>query len=86
VLKTDLAGGQLPSAQFGANAAWWALAVMAHNLNKKSVSPVTPSGQSYPNTTMRQRDPSCSVARRLKIETAAPIDNGQKRVAYAERP
>ena len=33
VLKTDLAGGQLPSAQFGANAAWWALAVMAHNLN-----------------------------------------------------
>ena len=32
-LKTDLAGGQLPSAVFGANAAWWALAILAHNLN-----------------------------------------------------
>ena len=25
VLKSDLAGGQLPSNKFGANAAWWAL-------------------------------------------------------------
>jgi hypothetical protein len=33
VLKSDLAGGQLPSALFGANAAWWALAILAHNLN-----------------------------------------------------
>ncbi len=32
-LKTDLAGGQLPSGVFGANAAWWALAILAHNLN-----------------------------------------------------
>jgi Transposase DDE domain group 1 len=32
-LKSDLAGGQLPSGRFGANAAWWALAVLAHNLN-----------------------------------------------------
>jgi Transposase DDE domain group 1 len=32
-LKSDLAGGQLPSGVFGANAAWWALAIMAHNLN-----------------------------------------------------
>ena len=32
-LKTDLAGGQLPSGLFGANAAWWALAILAHNLN-----------------------------------------------------
>jgi len=32
-LKSDLAGGQLPSRVFGANAAWWALAIMAHNLN-----------------------------------------------------
>jgi Transposase DDE domain group 1 len=32
-LKTDLAGRQLPSAVFGANAAWWALAILAHNLN-----------------------------------------------------
>src|ERR1700690_599422 len=33
VMKSDLAGGQLPSGKFGANAAWWALAVLAHNLN-----------------------------------------------------
>jgi hypothetical protein len=32
-LKSDLAGGQLPSKLFGANAAWWALAILAHNLN-----------------------------------------------------
>jgi hypothetical protein len=32
-LKSDLAGGQLPSGLFGANAAWWALAIIAHNLN-----------------------------------------------------
>jgi Transposase DDE domain group 1 len=33
VLKSDLAGGQMPSKLFGANAAWWALAILAHNLN-----------------------------------------------------
>jgi hypothetical protein len=33
VLKSDLAGGQLPSGLFGANAAWWALAILALNLN-----------------------------------------------------
>ncbi len=33
VMKSDLAGGQLPSALFGANAAWWALMILAHNLN-----------------------------------------------------
>lgn len=33
VIKNDLAGGQMPSGQFGANAAWWALAILAHNLN-----------------------------------------------------
>jgi hypothetical protein len=33
VMKSDLAGGQLPSALFGANAAWWALTILAHNLN-----------------------------------------------------
>jgi hypothetical protein len=32
-IKSDLAGGQLPSGLFGANAAWWALAILAHNLN-----------------------------------------------------
>jgi Transposase DDE domain group 1 len=33
VMKTVLAGGQLPSALFGVNAAWWALMILAHNLN-----------------------------------------------------
>ena len=33
VMKTDLAGGQMPSGLFGANAAWWALTIIAHNLN-----------------------------------------------------
>ena len=33
VMKEDLAGGQLPSGLFGANAAWWSIMVLAHNLN-----------------------------------------------------
>ena len=33
VLKEDLAGGRLPSGLFGANAAWWAIEVLAFNLN-----------------------------------------------------
>lgn len=32
ILKADLAGGILPSGRFGANAAWWALVVLAFNL------------------------------------------------------
>ena len=30
-LKSDLAAGRLPSGLFGANAAWWAIAVLAFN-------------------------------------------------------
>ena len=33
VLKDDLAAGKLPSGYFGVNAAWWAMAVLAFNLN-----------------------------------------------------
>lgn len=33
VLKDDLGGAGLPSASFGENAAWWALTVLAYNLN-----------------------------------------------------
>ena len=33
VLKSDLAEGRLPSRLFGANAAWWAIAVLAFNLS-----------------------------------------------------
>ncbi len=32
VMKTDLAGGRLPSGLFGANAVWWALVVLAFNV------------------------------------------------------
>ena len=33
VMKADLAGGQLPSGLFGANAAWWQMMILALNLN-----------------------------------------------------
>jgi hypothetical protein len=32
-MKEDLAGGQFPSQHFGANAAWWAVMILALNLN-----------------------------------------------------
>ena len=32
-LKSDLAGGRMPSGLFGANAAWWTLSILAFNLN-----------------------------------------------------
>jgi hypothetical protein len=33
VMKTDLAGGRMPAGRFGANAAWWTIMILAHNLN-----------------------------------------------------
>jgi hypothetical protein len=33
VMKDDLAGGKLPSADFGVNAAWWWVMILAFNLN-----------------------------------------------------
>jgi len=33
VMKEDLAGGQLPSGFFGENAAWWAIMILAFNVN-----------------------------------------------------
>lgn len=33
VMKEDLAGGKLPSGDFGENAAWWAIMLLAFNLN-----------------------------------------------------
>ena len=33
LMKSDLAGGQLPSGLFGANAAWWTLMILALNLS-----------------------------------------------------
>lgn len=32
ILKEDFAGGTMPSGEFGANAAWWAIAVLAMNI------------------------------------------------------
>jgi len=32
IMKSDLAGGRLPTRQFGANAAWWAIMVLAFDL------------------------------------------------------
>lgn len=32
ILKEDFAGGVMPSGEFGANAAWWAIAVLAMNI------------------------------------------------------
>jgi hypothetical protein len=32
ILKEDFAGGKMPSNEFGANAAWWAIAILAMNL------------------------------------------------------
>ena len=33
IMKEDLAGGRLPSSDFGENAAWWGIMVLAFNLN-----------------------------------------------------
>jgi len=33
IMKQDLAGGQLPSNDFGENAAWWAIMILAFNLS-----------------------------------------------------
>lgn len=44
VMKNDLAGGRLPSAEFGANAAWWAITVLAYNLNSLMKRLAMPEG------------------------------------------
>ena len=44
VMKNDLAGGHLPSGRFGANAAWWAITVLAYNLNSLMKRLVMPEG------------------------------------------
>ena len=44
ILKSDLAGGQLPSNRFGVNAAWWSVAVLAHNLHALLEKLAMPNG------------------------------------------
>jgi hypothetical protein len=44
IMKNDLAGGHLPSAHFGANAAWWAIMILAFNLNSLMKHLALPEG------------------------------------------
>ena len=44
VMKEDLAGGQLPAGAFGENAAWWAIMLLALNLNAAMKRLVLPQG------------------------------------------
>lgn len=44
IMKEDLAGGHFPSAHFGANAAWWAIMVLAFNLNSLMKRLALPEG------------------------------------------
>jgi hypothetical protein len=43
-MKHDLAGGHLPSAHFGANATWWAIMILAFNLNSLMKHLALPEG------------------------------------------
>jgi len=47
IMKEDLAGGHLPSALFGANAAWWSMMVLAFNLNSLMKRLVLPEGWAH---------------------------------------
>ena len=51
VLKEDFAGGKMPSAKFGANAAWWQIAILAMNLS--SVMKRLVLGGSWSNKRMK---------------------------------
>jgi hypothetical protein len=44
VMKEDLAGGKLPAGDFGENAAWWGVMILALNLNAAMKRLVLPSG------------------------------------------
>lgn len=51
VMKEDLAGGKLPSGDFGENAAWWAIMILALNLNAAMKRLVLP--QSWSNKRLK---------------------------------
>ena len=51
VMKGDLAGGRLPSGRFGQNAAWWAIMVLAYNLNSSMKRLVL--GKEYENARLK---------------------------------
>ena len=70
VLKRDLAGGHRPSGPFGANAAGWARANLAHNLNALMKRPVLGPAR---------------VARRMKALRFHPIAPPGRVVRHARR-
>jgi hypothetical protein len=51
VMKEDLAGGKLPSGDFGENAAWWWIIILAHNLN--AIMKTMALGQSWSTKRMK---------------------------------
>jgi len=44
ILKSDLAGGHVPTGNFGANAAWWYLSVLSFNLQRLLTHHLLPKG------------------------------------------
>ena len=68
IMKEDLAGGHLPSARFGANAAWWGTTVLAFNLNSLMKRLVLPKGWA-PKRLKAIRFGFINVAGRLMIRS-----------------
>ena len=68
IMKEDLAGGHLPSAKFGANAAWWGIMVLAFNLNSLMKRLVLPKGWA-PKRLKAVRFGFINVAGRLVIRS-----------------
>ena len=71
VVRGDLAGGRLPSGLFGANAAWWAMAVPAHNV-AAAMKRLLPGGP--------------WLNRRRKALRFAPVGMAGRAVAHSRRP
>ena len=78
VLKDDLAGGRLPSGLFGANAAWWAIAVLAFN-------PVWGYGQALNSAMKRLALGGQWASKRLKAVRFALITLPGRVVRHARR-
>jgi len=55
-MQEDLAGGQLPSGSFGENAAWWAIMILAFDVNSLMKALVLPGDWVKSKLICRQRD------------------------------
>jgi hypothetical protein len=67
-MKSDLAGGQLPSGLFGATVAWWIPTILAHNLNtamKWLVRAWTGKNQTDESSGNGGNPPTCADSRGL---------------------